>query len=1201
MKMKLLFPVIFLFFSIPLFGQNDIPHIPPSPDAASLGEYGNIPVNLYNGLPDINIPLYTINIRDVTVPITLSYYASGIHVEEESGWVGLGWSLNTGGVITRTVNGNDDFLYSTNHNYRGYIYSDNSALEQDQSPALGNYLLSVCQRVNDGQPDIFYFNFQGHTGKFFLEQKKSPGDPVKVKLLSPEKMDFSYNESSGTWTIWTMDGYQYEFGEKEYTENWTGTGTSAEEARSSITPPSPSIPYDQKFISSWYLTKITSPEGQQIDFNYGHTDSNGNEYVAKSIINISESVEECLGKGHLISKTGCLANSPYENYGVIPVDPGYNGNLDLQCLFNNLDSYSSFDPANFGSNDPGNGCDIVRSYTASMNAYYQVYLRSIDFDQGSIIFKSGDREDMEKLDNDQRYPGKSHAPPQYLSQIDIYNKSNTLLKSFDFSYSYFNSVETTDPFRYQRLKLITVDEKNGAVSIPPYKFEYNEEHSLPAKDSYSRDHWGYFNNASNIAAGLGGQPTLIPSIRILTGNDIIEKLTSADREPDADYTKTGILKEITYPTGGSTEFKYENNSFNIDQVSESKPDQEFQVRAIDNNKVFDIKNNAEVSFTVDLQCKTMTCYQGTSDSPCDPPDINSPYFTLVNLKDGVEIIRNLYADYNCIFNQGSQWQTDHNIHFIGKGDTPCGITRQFSVTLQPGRYLINTFPVNDIEVNIMATYDQPQHTTVNFKNFIVRGGGLRIKSIIQHDGLDENDDIIKQYQYEFTGDDGILRSSGKLMSFPKYGYGEFFITTESDFSQDLTVKVRLSSYSNVPLGNSAQSAVVGYDKVEEKTGINASGGYSIYHYINQPDEEISPYLPNTPTNSFAYKNGLLTSRVDFNKNHFIVREIDNQYDAKPLDIVKGVNLLNYNCGSLTELISPDPESYEYVYSQYALPSQWWYKKSSEEKIYDSDDKSNQRYFSKVTGYYYNQAIKLVNKTETFDSEGNDIITQYTYPLEDNSLAPPQMWDESNPDYLHLNNRLIDETVSTENGNNIKKIYEKINYYRFDDNSKKILLDHVDLAPDGTQPETRIKFRKYDPYGNVLEYRQYGGSHSGGKSTTVLWAYNFSLPVAKIENARYDEVSQAANAARISLDDLGPDNDSQDILKKLSKIANNLEDAQVFIYTYQPLVGIASVTDPNGKITYYDYDPLGRLQYIRDFENNLLSEFRYQYQATTTSQ
>jgi hypothetical protein len=81
------------------------PIIPPSPDAAALGKYGTIPVGLHTGVPNIEIPLYTIRSGQLELPISLSYHASGIKVDEIASWVGLGWTLNAGGVVTRSIVG----------------------------------------------------------------------------------------------------------------------------------------------------------------------------------------------------------------------------------------------------------------------------------------------------------------------------------------------------------------------------------------------------------------------------------------------------------------------------------------------------------------------------------------------------------------------------------------------------------------------------------------------------------------------------------------------------------------------------------------------------------------------------------------------------------------------------------------------------------------------------------------------------------------------------------------------------------------------------------------------------------------------------------------------------------------------------------------------------------------------------------------
>jgi YD repeat-containing protein len=51
---------------------------------------------------------------------------------------------------------------------------------------------------------------------------------------------------------------------------------------------------------------------------------------------------------------------------------------------------------------------------------------------------------------------------------------------------------------------------------------------------------------------------------------------------------------------------------------------------------------------------------------------------------------------------------------------------------------------------------------------------------------------------------------------------------------------------------------------------------------------------------------------------------------------------------------------------------------------------------------------------------------------------------------------------------------------------------------------------------------------------------------------------------------------------------------VTTYTYKPLVGIATSTDPRGRITTYTYDNFVRLVKVVDADGNIVSENVYKY-------
>jgi hypothetical protein len=146
---------------------------PKSPNVAAIEKYGNFEVNLFHGVPEINIPLFDLKSKAFSIPLTLSYHASGIKVTDVASWVGLGWSLNVGGQISRNVKGKDDLL--------GILRPD----FQIKTPAQLNpntsdgyfYLKALSTNDQDSEPDVFSYSVPGKYGNFLY---KNPNTPVLI-------------------------------------------------------------------------------------------------------------------------------------------------------------------------------------------------------------------------------------------------------------------------------------------------------------------------------------------------------------------------------------------------------------------------------------------------------------------------------------------------------------------------------------------------------------------------------------------------------------------------------------------------------------------------------------------------------------------------------------------------------------------------------------------------------------------------------------------------------------------------------------------------------------------------------------------------------------------------------------------------------------------------------------------------------------
>lgn len=235
--------------------------MPVSPNAASLGTYGEIQVSPATGIPNITIPIYTLQVDGVSVPISLSYHASGIQVNELATAVGLKWTLNAGGGIFRSVSGKPDedgWLSPGNGPLTNEDWYDDFIVGDPfmQSMMNGTENGPGLAETRDHTPDNYNYSFLGFSGKYITdfggEVIKNQADNLTIDGTSAED----------------QMGNHYNFGQNGYIEksNRSFTYTSVRTGGTQIG--NNGYSYDPNVETGWMLTTIQTKNNKTISFTY---------------------------------------------------------------------------------------------------------------------------------------------------------------------------------------------------------------------------------------------------------------------------------------------------------------------------------------------------------------------------------------------------------------------------------------------------------------------------------------------------------------------------------------------------------------------------------------------------------------------------------------------------------------------------------------------------------------------------------------------------------------------------------------------------------------------------------------------------------------------------------------------------------------------------------------------------------------------
>lgn len=516
-----------------------------SPNSYEISRMNANEIDNFTGVPSINIPLQSIDVDGYKVNVNLSYNAEGIKVGQQSSNVGLGWNLSHGGSIIRKVRGMYDERIATDitqggfdnqikkgwlqgngiQNVNLYNWASSSRELQDYKNALSPFFIlhhdkggrpyhSIEQFI-DTEPDIFEFNFNGKSGKFIFDNNNGeitihqiPWMGLKIEYNMGTDPDLPTSPSIESFKITDTDNTQYFFNTSEYyinAESFTGIRLS------NVWQPHGDRHW-QKYRSSWYLTKVITPN--------------------KHVVNYSYNDEQILTKG-----MGMQAFSKHLLYNFSPVGSDSIVNIvSQQETLVNGKRISKIEGTDFkiefftniarNYNNRGHFIDGIRVYNSKNKLVKRIGLFYDEYESDGIQSVTSTSD-------------KAQYSRTILKEIKTFNAEFDDYDSYKFEYN---------------LK----------------GFGGDDSKVLPHNNSFATDIWGYY-NGMNTNRFFVPKVYVYPDISFNDRRFRLERLTNylgrefifdgADRRPNASYMDIGVLKRIQYPTGGYTTFEFEPNQY----------------------------------------------------------------------------------------------------------------------------------------------------------------------------------------------------------------------------------------------------------------------------------------------------------------------------------------------------------------------------------------------------------------------------------------------------------------------------------------------------------------------------------------------------------------------------------------------------------------------------------------------------------------
>ncbi|AZA92488.1 Uncharacterised protein [Chryseobacterium nakagawai] len=753
------------------------------------------------------------------------------------------------------------------------------------------------------------------------------------------------------------------------------------------------------------------------------------------------------------------------------------------------------------------------------------------------------------------------------------NQNNKIIKNLRLVHDYFTSSDIiTSAYRNYRLKLLRVE---NLLENSKYSFDYNEK-SKPSIGSYSQDIWGYYNGKGGVG--------LIPNMHYFN-RDYTE---GADRSVDPVYTQAYILKKITYPTGGSSAFSYENNTVWAKLIIPKKEETIY-------NYINNSYTNDQNEYDNILMTTPSNEYFYIDVNPVDSDEqlwvefLNSCSNQIPNeIPENGSSMGMAYID-EFVNNQWKNLSTFSGTDVIGplKDGNGAPANNKFFLNPQaPKRIRVRR--MGNCSTSLKISKIKYVNEIINQNNIV---GGLRIKSIEDFDGTANY--TKRQFQYHnptLAGE----QSSGSFASPLKF---LSIIPREVEFEG----KSLLCNMYGLSADQAINSSLLGKDVVNYKyvTEHTLGKGKKDYQFIAEENELNLSNIGNG-FNPFRFINKNLINEKFYTDNGTNpIKEIIYNYS-----LTYSKNALSSNSYGNPLMIAPYGKIIMIdrnvsmasggLYSTQVLES---YPIESGKFLLDEtvtkDYINGSEIITKVNNNYsidnIQNPINLLKQSVTYgnSNNANSTETSYQYAHEKNN----QKLINANMVGIPLETSVLQKKNVNDPGNITSKTETK-----YDDPTT--LFPTSVLSYNLQNPSlgsTELSYDKYDSKGNIVQY-----TNRAGVSTVIIWGYNQTQPIAKIENAKLEGIGQPFIDSIVNASNLDAaaerNNDETNLHNAFKDFRNNLSGYQITTYSYDPLIGVRSITPPSGIREVYLYDAAGRLKEVREHNNTgkLLKEFNYHY-------